>query len=386
METGAGAVITGYDLCTVAGHSLEANVASLRAGAGCTSGPERGWNTLEYDYGNPSGVADLIRDCVLGALELAGWTRQDVVSLTASGSRVSLIFGSNFFETGQWEQGGRSGSLLWACNSAIHRLTAELAINGVSLNASTACSSGASAEVMACQLIEAGESELVIVCGYDVRTVIPENGMRVIGALSKDRIQPFALNRSGTELADGVGVLVLESREWAERRSAVVYASVAGYGIRSDAYNISAPDPEGAALEKAMRSAIAMSGIDPDQVGYINAHGSGTPLNDELETRIIRKVFGGHAGKLLINSSKSIIGHTLGAAGVIESVITVLALVHGRVHATANYTDADPDCDLNYCTNGYVDADLRFAMSNSIGFGGTNVCIVFEKGGACDEA
>ncbi|MNV45791.1 3-oxoacyl-[acyl-carrier-protein] synthase 2 [compost metagenome] len=210
--------------------------------------------------------------------------------------------------------------------------------------------------------------------------------MRVIGALSKDRIQPFALNRSGTELADGVGVLVLESREWAERRSAVVYASVAGYGIRSDAYNISAPDPEGAALEKAMRSAIAMSGIDPDQVGYINAHGSGTPLNDELETRIIRKVFGGHAGKLLINSSKSIIGHTLGAAGVIESVITVLALVHGRVHATANYTDADPDCDLNYCTNGYVDADLRFAMSNSIGFGGTNVCIVFEKGGACDEA
>lgn len=378
--------VTGFDLFTVGGVNLESNLNSLKSKKGLTSSFDQNWNQIhEISNKNDKDFFNIIKQSVYNAIKLAGLLQEVINIQENSNLTFSIVSGSNFFETNIWESEIKDNSLLWVCNFAVNKLARELKINGPVISISTACSSGASAIVTACQLIESGESDVAIVIGYDVRTRIPENGMRVIGALSKTMISPFSLNRTGTDLADGIGVVILERPDIAKSRNAKVYASIIGYGVTSDAYNITAPDPEGIALENAMGLAIQKSEIGLSNIQYINAHGSGTQLNDELETRVLKRVFGVHAKDLHINSSKSIIGHTLGAAGLIESIITVLALENGWIHPTANYTEPDPQCDLNYCTEGCVHGDFKYAMSNSIGFGGTNVSIVFEKGGLNEE-
>ena len=220
----------------------------------------------------------------------------------------------------------------------------------------------------------------MIVLGYDIKSDIPQNGMKRLGALATEKISPFSLNRTGTELADGIGVLIMESHNFAMKNNSFIYSTLVGYGVNSDAYNPTSPEPSGAALLKSMTDAIEMANIKTNSIQYINTHGSGTKLNDVLETNIIKNVFGMHAYNLFINSSKSLIGHTLGASGIVELVITIIQMQQKTIHPTANFTEPDPLCDLNYCFNKSITCQINYAISNSIGFGGINVCIILKNG------
>ena len=180
-------------------------------------------------------------------------------------------------------------------------------------------------------------------------------------------------------MGEGAGILVLEEYEHAKKRGATIYAEVTGYGNTCDAYHITAPDPSGSGAVRAIRMAVSESGIGEKDTVYVNAHGTGTHLNDVMETKALREVFGKQAEKLHISSTKSVTGHMLGATGAVEAIASVLALRDGIVPPTANYREPDPECDLNYTPNVAVKADLTCAISTSLGFGGHNACIAFRK-------
>jgi 3-oxoacyl-[acyl-carrier-protein] synthase II len=204
-------------------------------------------------------------------------------------------------------------------------------------------------------------------------------------ALSRDNenpaqaSKPFDLNRSGFVMGEGCGLLVLEDYEHAKKRGAKIYAEMVGYGMSGDAYHITAPPPDGEGAQRCMRLALQSAAVDPSKVDYINAHGTSTKLNDQYESAAISKIFGAHAKKVAISSTKGVTGHCLGAAGGIEAVLTVLAVFHATVPPTANYQTPDPDCPLDYTTNGAREQSIGYAISNSFGFGGTNATIAFKR-------
>jgi nodulation protein E len=198
--------------------------------------------------------------------------------------------------------------------------------------------------------------------------------MRVV---SPDTCRPFSKNRKGLILGDGAAMLVLEPLDAARARGAHIYGEIAGFGMSSDAHHITQPSPEGAA--RAMRAALADAGMSPEEIGYINAHGTGTPANDSTETAAIREVFGGHASSLLVSSTKSMHGHTLGAAGAIEATATLLALQNAIIPPSANYDEPDPACDLDIVPNTARAARIEAALSNSFAFGGLNAVIAFRR-------
>jgi 3-oxoacyl-[acyl-carrier-protein] synthase II len=191
--------------------------------------------------------------------------------------------------------------------------------------------------------------------------------------------RPFDAGRDGFVCGEGAGIVVLEALEHAVRRDARIYAEVAGYGMTGDAHHLTAPDPEGDGAARAMQAALQDAGIPPAEVGYINAHGTSTPYNDRFETLAIKRVFGEHARRLAVSSTKSMTGHLLGAAGGIEAIATVLALTHATLPPTINYETPDPDCDLDYVPNQARKQDVEVALSNAFGFGGTNATLVFRK-------
>ena len=190
--------------------------------------------------------------------------------------------------------------------------------------------------------------------------------------------RPFDLERDGFVMGEGAGMLILEELTHALERGAEVYAEMAGYGLSGDAYHVSAPEPDGEGAISCMDMAIKDAGIEPKDIDYINAHGTSTKLNDLSENKAIKTLFGGYAHKLAISSTKSMIGHVLGGAGGIEAVYTVLAIKHGIIPPTINYETPDPECDLDYVPNVARRAEVRTAMSNSFGFGGTNACLVLK--------
>jgi 3-oxoacyl-[acyl-carrier-protein] synthase II len=191
--------------------------------------------------------------------------------------------------------------------------------------------------------------------------------------------RPFDKNRDGFILGEGAGILVLEEYESAKQRGAKIYAEVVGYGLTGDAYHLTSPAPGGEGAARCMKMALKNGGINPEQVTYINAHGTSTPFNDMFETMAIKSVFGDHARKLMVSSTKSMTGHLLGAAGGIEAVYCCMAMDKGVVPPTINYEEQDPDCDLDYVPNIARDAKIEYAMSNSFGFGGTNATLLFGK-------
>ena len=191
--------------------------------------------------------------------------------------------------------------------------------------------------------------------------------------------RPFDKKRDGFVIGEGAGILVLEEWEAAKSRGARIHGEVIGYGATSDAYHITQPAPEGRGAAECMRIAIDDAGIGPTDVGYVNAHGTSTPYNDANETQAIRRVFGEHANRLEISSTKSMTGHLLGAAGGLESVYTTLALREQRLPPTINYEEPDPECDLDYVPNESRRTTAEVAISNSFGFGGTNACLVFRR-------
>ncbi|MCC5914811.1 MAG: beta-ketoacyl-[acyl-carrier-protein] synthase II, partial [Balneolaceae bacterium] len=191
--------------------------------------------------------------------------------------------------------------------------------------------------------------------------------------------RPFDKSRDGFVLGEGASMMFLESLDSALARGARIYGELVGYGFSADAYHITAPDPDGNGVILALTSALKMAGITPEDVDHINMHGTSTPLGDIAETNSIKKVFGDHAYKMNMNSTKSMTGHMLGAAGAAESVATLLSTYHGIVPPTINYTEPDPECDLNYTTNEAEVRDVKYAMNNAFGFGGHNTTLVFKK-------
>jgi 3-oxoacyl-[acyl-carrier-protein] synthase II len=258
---------------------------------------------------------------------------------------------------------------------------------GVNWTPTSACASGTHAIGEAFHLIRCGLQDAVIAGGAESAiTPLGVGGFSAMKALStyndepERASRPFDRERDGFIISEGSGVLILEERDRALKRGAKIYAEVIGYGANGDAHHMTAPAPEGEGAARCMRLSLKDAGIAPSEVDYINAHGTSTEYNDANETQAIKKVFGEHAFKLAVSSTKSMTGHLLGAAGAVEGVFSVLALRHGIIPPTINYENPDPDCDLDYVPNQARRADIRVVLSNSFGFGGTNACVIFRRG------
>ncbi|MBI2088326.1 MAG: beta-ketoacyl-ACP synthase II [Deltaproteobacteria bacterium] len=257
---------------------------------------------------------------------------------------------------------------------------------GVNWTPTSACASGNHAIGEAFHLIRGGLQDAVIAGGAEAAiTPLGISGFSAMRALStrndepERASRPFDKERDGFVMAEGSGVMILEEREKAVRRGAKIYAEVIGYGANADAYHMTAPSPEGEGAARCMALALKDAGIAPQEVDYINAHGTSTEYNDINETQAIKKVFGERAYKIPVSSTKSLTGHLLGAAGAVEGIYSVLALKEGILPPTINYENPDPQCDLDYVPNRAREADIRVALSNSFGFGGTNACVIFRR-------
>jgi 3-oxoacyl-[acyl-carrier-protein] synthase II len=235
-------------------------------------------------------------------------------------------------------------------------------------------------------MIARGDADAMIAGGTEA-TVTPLGigGFSVMKALSdrnddpQKASRPFEKGRDGFVMGEGAGIVILEEYEAAKKRGAKIYAEVAGYGLTGDAYHMTAPAAGGEGAARCMKMALKNAGVNPEQVGYINAHGTSTPFNDLNESLAIKTVFGDHAYKLMVSSTKSMTGHLLGAAGGVEAVYSCMVLDKGVVPPTINYEEPDPECDLDYVPNTAREAQVTYAMSNSLGFGGTNATLLFKK-------
>jgi 3-oxoacyl-[acyl-carrier-protein] synthase II len=248
----------------------------------------------------------------------------------------------------------------------------------------TACAASAHAIAYAAMAIERGDADAMIAGGTEAplipMTIAGFNSMRAISTRNEEperASRPFDRDRDGFVISEGAGVLILEELEFAKRRGARIYAELIGFGMSGDAYHITSPSLDGPV--RCMKGALRDAGLDPEDVDYINAHGTSTPQNDVNETRAIKEVFGSHAYKLSVSSTKSMTGHLLGAAGSIEAAFTALALYHGILPPTINLDNPDPECDLDYVPHVSREVPIKVALSNSFGFGGTNVTLAFRK-------
>ncbi len=273
------------------------------------------------------------------------------------------------------------------------RLSITYGFKGPNYAVVSACASGAHSIGDAFMMIKCGVSDVIAAGGTEaVITPMAFAGFCSMKALStrnedpKKASAPFDAKRDGFVMGEGAGVLVLESLEHALARNATIFAELIGFGASGDAHHLSAPAPEGAGAQLAMRSALSCAGLKPQDIDYINAHGTSTPLNDKYETCAIRGVFGQYASSVAISSTKSMTGHLLGASGAIECIASIMALRNGIIPPTINYEDPDPECDLDYTPNTARQKKVRYAMSNSFGFGGHNACLIFGKYQSPQEA
>lgn len=270
-------------------------------------------------------------------------------------------------------------------NMASGRIAIEYGLNGFNECVVTACATGNNAIGDAFKVIQRDSADIMLAGGAEAAlTQLSFAGFCSNKAMStntdpESACRPFDALRDGFIMGEGAGVLILEELEHAIKRGAKIYAEIIGYACTNDAHHITAPHPEGLGGIKCMEFAIRDAGIKPEDIGYINAHGTSTPLNDAGETRIIKAVFGEHAYKLAVSSTKSMTGHLLGAAGAIEAVITAMALKEGFLPPTIHYSNPDPDCDLDYVPNKGRSAELTYALSNALGFGGHNASIILKK-------
>ncbi|RID83521.1 beta-ketoacyl-[acyl-carrier-protein] synthase II [Peribacillus asahii] len=260
-----------------------------------------------------------------------------------------------------------------------------LGAKGVNSCTVTACATGTNSIGDAFKVIQRGDADVMISGGAEA----PITKMSVAGFCANTALstnpdpntasRPFDVNRDGFVIGEGAGIVVLEELEHALKRGAKIYAEIAGYGATGDAYHITAPAPGGEGGARAMKAAIADAGLKPEDIQYINAHGTSTPYNDKYETMAIKEVFGDHAYKLAVSSTKSMTGHLLGAAGGVEAIFTVQAIQEGIMPPTIHIETPDPECDLDYVPNEARKADIQAAISNSLGFGGHNATILFKK-------
>jgi len=271
-------------------------------------------------------------------------------------------------------------------NEAPGMISIRTGATGPNMSHVSACSSGAHSIGEAMRVIRHGYADGMIAGGTEATiAILGVGGFNAMRAMStrndapEQASRPFDKDRDGFVIGEGAGVVVLEELEHAKRRGARIYAEVVGYAANSDAHHVAAPAPDGRGAQACFRAALKDARLDPSAIGYINAHGTSTDLNDKNETIAVKSVFGDHARKLAMSSTKSMTGHTLGAAGGIEAGITALALARGVLPPTTNYETPDPDCDLDYVPNHAREQRVDVAMSNSFGFGGTNAALILAR-------
>jgi 3-oxoacyl-[acyl-carrier-protein] synthase II len=289
-----------------------------------------------------------------------------------------------------WERGPRKVSPFTIpsliSNMCSGLVAIEIGARGPNYSVVSACASGAHAIGEAFNAIRRGVADVMIAGGseaaitpFSYASFCSMKAMSTRNDEPEKACRPFDLNRDGFIMGEGSGILVLETLEHAKARGARIYCELAGFGASCDAFHITQPDPEGRGLSLAMKGALAMAGLRPDDIDYINAHGTSTPYNDKFETLAIKQVFGEHARRLMVSSTKSMTGHLLGAAGGVEALICAKALQTGEVPPTINYEQPDPECDLDYVPNVKRAAPLRAVLSNNLGFGGQNASLVLRR-------
>jgi len=313
-------------------------------------------------------------------------------------SRVGVIFGSaiggvpGILEQADTlrERGPDRVSPNFLPNVLVDSISGQLAISlglkGPNYAVVSACATGSHAVGEAAEMIKRGDADAVLAGGTE-SCIIPlilagftaMRGLAVEDEHPPRASRPFDATRAGFVMAEGSGALLLEEWEGAERRGAEIYAEVLGYGASNDAHHLAQPEPEATGVAAMMAAALGRSGVEPSRVGYINAHGTSTPLGDAAETRAIKQVFGAHAYELAVSSTKSMMGHTFGAAGAIEAIMCVLALRDGVLPPTINYREPDPECDLDYVPNEARRTQVDVALSNAMGLGGHNGCVLLGR-------
>jgi len=317
---------------------------------------------------------------------------------SADKNRAGVIMGSGIGGSETWEEqhntliekGPKRVSPFFIpmmiANMASGRVSMAFGLKGPNFTVVTACASGTNSVGEAFRILQRNEADIMIAGGTEAPiTPLSLAGFSSMKALSTRNDEPhrasrpFDKDRDGFVMGEGAGVMILESMDHALQRNAHIYAEVIGYGSTADAYHLTQPAPEGEGAARAMKAAMADARIKPEQVDYINAHGTSTPLNDKFETLAVKNTFGEHAYDLAISSTKSMTGHLLGAAGAVELIASVLAAVYGEIPPTINYECADPECDLNYVPNKSLKKPVNIALSNSMGFGGHNACVIVQK-------
>jgi 3-oxoacyl-[acyl-carrier-protein] synthase II len=313
--------------------------------------------------------------------------RAAVVLGTAAGGWEKMVEGVTVMRTQGYDRVNPFVPPASIANMPAHHLSQKYQALGPLTTIVTACASGTQAVGEAAELIRRGSADLVLTGGVEALVTDFMIGafcaMRALPVNFNDdparASRPFTKNREGFIFSEACAILVVESLESARKRGARIHAEVLGQSSSSDAYHIAAPDPTGAGACRAIRWALADAGIAPEAVDYINAHGTSTPANDLAETNAIKRIFGARAQSVPISSTKSMIGHPMGAAGAVEAVVCALTLKHGMIHPTINYDSPDPECDLDFVPNVKRPCDVRFTLSNSFGLGGQNACLVLRK-------
>lgn len=309
----------------------------------------------------------------------------------ADRSRIGVVIGAStggmfegescfegFMRGGQWQS--LRGVLNTPVSTTVDLLAGVLDCRGPRLTISTACSSGNNALGIAADWIRAGRADVVLCGGVDSLCRMTLSGFNVLQAVDTVPCRPFDRDRAGLTLGEGAAMFILESEASARNRGVPVCAEFLGYAASADAYHMTQPRPDGASALFAARRALQESGVHADEVDYVNAHGTGTPLNDAVETGILKQLLGGRAGRVPVSSTKSTTGHCLAAAGAIEALACVIALRDGCIPPTLNLENADPECDLDYVPKRSRPLEIRTALSNSYGFGGNNTTIVLRRG------
>jgi 3-oxoacyl-[acyl-carrier-protein] synthase II len=408
-------VITGAGLLTPVGHGVPATWDALLAGK---SGAARITNfeiTTDYDVQFAAEVKNWTPDSVLDRKEakrtdryaqFAIWAAEEAVSNAGlkdnadklNLDRIGVIIGSGIGGITTFEEQARimveKGPKrispffipMFIPDIAAGHVSMRYGFRGPNYCTVSACASSAHAVGDAFRILERGDADAIVTGGAEATvtpmTIAGFGNMKALSARNdspETASRPFDATRDGFVLGEGAGVVVLETLEHALQRGANIIAELVGFGQSGDAYHLTAPAPEGAGAQLAMRQALQDAGIAASDVDYINAHGTSTPMNDLNETLAVKAVFGAHAHKLVMGSTKSMTGHLLGAAGAVETVISGLVCKTGKIPPTINFSTPDPACDLNYSHNQVTERTVNYAVSNSFGFGGHNVCLALKR-------
>jgi 3-oxoacyl-[acyl-carrier-protein] synthase II len=400
-------VVTGRGTVNAIANNVEAFANALKAGV-CGIGPVTLFDTTDYRTHNGAQVRDFDpRRHIPGKYALKRMSRSDCMAMAATLEALSEAGLTPFPEelaadTGVVIGGGAGGMLecepvfarslengadrlhgspfaSFSCASSADHIATHLNVMGPKTTFMTACSSGATAIGYATDLIRQKAARVVICGGTEPLCRITYSAFNALQAVDPDHCKPFDRDRQGLTLGEGAGILILESLDHARRRQAEIYGEVLGCGISCDANHMTAPDPKAAGAVSAITAALADAGISPKDVDYINAHGTATPANDMMEIRGIKTVFGNRAQQVPVSSTKSMIGHALGAAGAIEAVACMLAIERGFLPPTVHHETPDEACDLDVLPGRSREAEPNIVLSNSFAFGGNNTCLVLGR-------